>query len=75
MAAGTASRSSAGSSPRRRRASPPDGLLLLEVGGLRAAMEATFGHLRLRWLPTQDGTNCVCAIAARRLRLAASERS
>lgn len=45
----------------------PDGLLLLEVGGLRAAMEAAFGHLRPRWLPTQDGTDCVCLIDARRL--------
>ncbi|MDD2763209.1 MAG: 50S ribosomal protein L3 N(5)-glutamine methyltransferase [Opitutaceae bacterium] len=44
-----------------------DGLLLVEVGGLRAAMEAAFGHLQPRWLPTQDGTNCVCAIAAHRL--------
>jgi ribosomal protein L3 glutamine methyltransferase len=44
------------------------GLLLIEVGGLRAAMDAAFGHLRLRWLPTQDGANCVCLIAARRLR-------
>jgi ribosomal protein L3 glutamine methyltransferase len=46
----------------------PDGLLLIEVGGLRAAMEAAFGHLRLRWLPTQDGSDCVCLIDARRLR-------
>jgi ribosomal protein L3 glutamine methyltransferase len=45
----------------------PDGLLLLEVGGLRAAMEAAFGPLRLRWLPTQDGTDCVCAIDARQI--------
>jgi ribosomal protein L3 glutamine methyltransferase len=44
-----------------------DGLLLIEVGGLRAAMETAFGRLRLRWLPTQDGTNCVCLIEARRL--------
>jgi ribosomal protein L3 glutamine methyltransferase len=44
-----------------------DGLLLIEVGGLRAAMEAAFGRLKLRWLPTQDGTNCVCLIEARRL--------
>ena len=44
-----------------------DGLLLIEVGGLRAAMEAAFGRLGLRWLPTQDGTNCVCLIEARRL--------
>jgi ribosomal protein L3 glutamine methyltransferase len=45
-----------------------DGLLLVEVGGLHAAMEAAFGHLKLRWLPTQDGSNCVCAITARALR-------
>jgi ribosomal protein L3 glutamine methyltransferase len=45
----------------------PDGLLLIEVGGRRAAMEAAFGHLRLRWLPTQDGSDCVCLIDARRL--------
>lgn len=49
----------------------PDGWLLIEVGGLRAAMEAAFGALRLRWLPTQDGTSCVCVIAARRLLAAA----
>ena len=44
-----------------------DGLLLIEVGGLRAVMEAAFGRLGLRWLPTQDGTNCVCLIEAGRL--------
>jgi len=44
-----------------------DGLLLIEVGGLRAAMNAAFGRLKLRWLPTQDGSNCVCLIEARRL--------
>jgi ribosomal protein L3 glutamine methyltransferase len=44
-----------------------DGLLLIEVGGLRAAMEAAFGGLNLRWLPTQDGSNCVCLIEASRL--------
>ena len=44
-----------------------DGLLLIEVGGLHAAMEAAFGRLKLRWLPTQDGSNCVCLIEARRL--------
>ena len=38
------------------------GLLLIEVGGLRTAMEASFGRLKLHWLPTQDGSNCVCLI-------------
>ena len=47
-----------------------DGALLIEVGGLRAAMDAAFGRLKLRWLPTRDGTNCVCLIEARRLDIA-----
>ncbi len=46
----------------------PEGFLLLEVGGLRAAMERTYGHRHLRWLPTQDGANCVCLLEARHLR-------
>lgn len=44
-----------------------DGVLLIEVGGLQTAMENTYGSLKLRWLPTQDGSNCVCLIEARRL--------
>ena len=48
----------------------PHGLVLIEVGGLRAAMDAAFGRLKLRWLPTRDGTNCVCLIEARRLDIA-----
>jgi ribosomal protein L3 glutamine methyltransferase len=44
-----------------------DGVLLIEVGGLRSAMEDAYGSLNLRWLPTQDGSNCVCLIEARRL--------
>jgi ribosomal protein L3 glutamine methyltransferase len=47
-----------------------DGRLLVEVGGLRAAIDAAFSHLQPRWLPTQDGTDCVCLIEARRLRTA-----
>ncbi len=45
----------------------PDGLLFIEVGGLRTAMEAEFGHLKLRWPRTHDGANCVCLIESRRL--------
>jgi ribosomal protein L3 glutamine methyltransferase len=44
-----------------------DGLLLIEVGGLRQAMETAFSRLKLRWLRTRDGTNCVCLIESRRL--------
>ena len=52
-----------------------DGVLLIEVGGLRAVMEAAFGHLKLRWLPTRDGANCVCLIKARRLRAVVESHS
>jgi len=45
-----------------------DGLLLIEVGGLRAAMESSLGHLHPRWIPTRDGSDCVCAIAGPVLR-------
>jgi ribosomal protein L3 glutamine methyltransferase len=46
----------------------PHGMLLIEVGGLRAAMDREFRALEPRWLPTEDGADCVCAIAAARLR-------
>ena len=45
-----------------------NGALLIEVGGLRAAMDAALGRLKPRWLPTKDGSNCVCLLEARRLR-------
>ena len=38
----------------RARLRPP-GLVVLEVGGLRAAMDRAFPALDLHWLPTQDG--------------------
>jgi ribosomal protein L3 glutamine methyltransferase len=44
------------------------GLLLIEIGGLRGAMEAEYRQLKLRWLPTHDGSDCVCLIEARQLR-------
>ncbi len=46
----------------------PQGLLLIEVGGLKEAMNDEFAHLKLDWLPSQDGSNCICAIEARHLR-------
>jgi ribosomal protein L3 glutamine methyltransferase len=45
----------------------PGGRLLIEVGGLRRAMDREFGALRPRWLPTEDGADCVCEILARDL--------
>lgn len=46
----------------------PDGIVVIEVGGLRPAMEREFGHLAPHWLPTQDRSNCVVLFEARRLR-------
>jgi ribosomal protein L3 glutamine methyltransferase len=40
---------------------------VLEVGGLRAAMERAFPELDLHWLHTADGEDCVCVIQAARL--------
>jgi ribosomal protein L3 glutamine methyltransferase len=46
----------------------PDGLVVIEVGGLQEAMERAFADLGIQWLETADGSNCVCAIQARHLR-------
>jgi ribosomal protein L3 glutamine methyltransferase len=46
----------------------PYGLVVLEVGGLRAVMDREFGALDLHWLHTEDGEDCVCLIQAHRLR-------
>lgn len=45
----------------------PHGLVVLEVGGLRAAMDQAFPELDLHWLHTEDGEDCVCAVQAARL--------
>ena len=47
----------------------PHGIVVIEVGGLRRAMErdAVFRKLDLHWLHTADGSDCVCLIQARRL--------
>ncbi|AOS44137.1 50S ribosomal protein L3 glutamine methyltransferase [Lacunisphaera limnophila] len=45
----------------------PSGLVVLEVGGLRAAMDKNFPELGLHWLHTEDGEDCVCVIQAGRL--------
>jgi ribosomal protein L3 glutamine methyltransferase len=46
----------------------PHGVVLIEVGGLQAAMDREFGELDLYWMHTADGSNCVCLIQAARLR-------
>ena len=45
----------------------PKGFVLMEVGGLRAAITREFAALRPRWLPTQDRSNCVCLFEADKL--------
>lgn len=45
----------------------PHGIVVLEVGGLRAAMDRAFPELDLHWLHTADGEDCVCVVSAARL--------
>ncbi len=45
----------------------PQGIVVIEVGGLRKAMDREFAALEPRWLQTEDGSNCVCVIQAKRL--------
>lgn len=46
----------------------PHGIVALEVGGLRSAMDKNFPELDLHWLHTEDGEDCVCVVQAPRLR-------
>ena len=46
----------------------PHGIVLIEVGGLMAAMDREFATLEPHWLHTGDGSNCICVIAAARLK-------
>lgn len=46
----------------------PHGIVVIEVGGLRAAMDKAFPELDLHWLHTEDGEDCVCLVQAARLR-------
>lgn len=45
----------------------PHGILMVEVGGGRAAFESEFGRLDPHWFHTEDGSDCVCLIQAERL--------
>ncbi len=45
----------------------PHGILMIEVGGGRAAFEREFGRLDPHWFPTADGSDCACLIQAERL--------
>jgi ribosomal protein L3 glutamine methyltransferase len=46
----------------------PQGIVLIEVGGLRAAMDREFAALEPHWLHTADGMDCICVIHAARLK-------
>jgi ribosomal protein L3 glutamine methyltransferase len=46
----------------------PHGIVLIEVGGLGAAMDREFAKLKPQWLMTDDGSNCVCLITAASLK-------
>ncbi|MSU47316.1 MAG: 50S ribosomal protein L3 N(5)-glutamine methyltransferase [Lacunisphaera sp.] len=43
------------------------GIVVLEVGSLRPAMDRAFPKLELHWLQTEDGEDCVCVVQAVRL--------
>ncbi len=45
----------------------PRGVVLLEVGGLRRALEREFAALAPHWFRSADGEDCCCAIRARSL--------
>lgn len=45
-----------------------EGVLVIEVGGLRRAVEREFAALMPEWLSTADGSNCVVVFRAARLR-------
>ena len=46
----------------------PHGIVVIEVGGLRRAIDREFGPLNPEWLPTQDGSNCVVLFRAAALK-------
>jgi ribosomal protein L3 glutamine methyltransferase len=51
-----------------RRRLQPQGIVVLEVGGLREAIDREFAALEPHWLHTEDGADCVCLFQAARLR-------
>lgn len=42
----------------------PHGIVVIEVGGLRRAIDREFAALEPHWLHTQDGSDCVCLFRA-----------
>ena len=52
----------------------PHGIVVIEVGGLHAAIEREFAALQPQWLETEDGSDCVVLFRASRLSTAAGSR-
>lgn len=46
----------------------PHGIVVIEVGGLRRAIDREFAALEPHWLHTEDGSDCVCLFQAARLK-------
>jgi ribosomal protein L3 glutamine methyltransferase len=46
----------------------PHGIVVIEVGGLRAAIDREFAALDPHWLHTEDGSDCVVLFQAARLK-------
>jgi ribosomal protein L3 glutamine methyltransferase len=46
----------------------PHGIVAIEVGGLRAAVDREFAALEPHWLHTEDGSDCVALFQAARLK-------
>ncbi len=48
----------------------PHGIVLIEVGGLREAIDHEFAALEPHWLHTEDGSDCICLFHAKHLQAA-----
>jgi protein-(glutamine-N5) methyltransferase, ribosomal protein L3-specific len=46
----------------------PGGIVVVEVGGLRSAIDEEFGALEPEWLETEDGSDCVFLVREERLK-------
>lgn len=46
----------------------PHGIVAVEIGGLRKAVNREFAALAPEWLPTEDGSDCVFFVRAEKLR-------
>lgn len=52
----------------------PHGILVIEVGGLRAAIDREFAACEPHWLHTEDGSDCVVLFQAARLQRATKKK-